>query len=68
VGQVNLAFDSARGLVTGTAPESDIEFGYVTSFLGGSLALQANAAYQVNANGQRGENAVSVVSRAKINF
>ena len=68
VGQVNLAFDGARGLVTGEAPESDIEFGYVTSFLGGSLALQANAAYQLNAGGQRGQNAVSVVSRAKINF
>ena len=60
-------FGESRGLLGG-AQESDIEFGYVTSFLGGSLALQANAAYQVNANGQRGENAVSVVSRAKINF
>ena len=60
-------FGESRGLL-GRAQESDIEFGYVTSFLGGSIALQANAAYQVNANGQRGQNAVSVVSRAKINF
>jgi hypothetical protein len=52
----------------GSAPESDIEFGYVTSFLGGSLALQANAAYQMNAGGEKGQGAVAVVSRAKINF
>jgi hypothetical protein len=62
----NLGF-AGSGLLGG-APESDIELGYVTSFLGGSLALQANAAYQVNAGGQRGQNAVTVVSRAKINF
>ncbi|MGQ0741016.1 MAG: hypothetical protein ACT4OG_01790 [Alphaproteobacteria bacterium] len=62
---VNPGFASG---IFGDAPESDIEFGYVTSFLGGSLALQANAAYQVNAGGQRGQNAVTVVSRAKINF
>lgn len=65
-GAGNLAVD-ARSLLGG-APESDIELGYITSFLGGSLALQANAAYQVNAGGQKGQNAVSVVSRAKINF
>ncbi len=52
----------------GGAPESDIELGYVTSFLGGSLALQANAAYQMNAGGQKGQGAIAVVSRAKINF
>jgi hypothetical protein len=52
----------------GSAPESDFELGYVTSFLGGSLALQANAAYQMNAGGQKGQGAVAVVSRAKINF
>jgi hypothetical protein len=49
------------------APEADIELGYVTTFLDGALSLQANAAYQVNAGGQTG-NAVSVLSRAKINF
>jgi hypothetical protein len=63
----NLGFGDGSGLLGG-APESDIEFGYVTSFLGGALALQTNAAYQMNAGGQRGQGAVSVVSRAKINF
>jgi len=50
------------------ARESDVEFGYVTSFLDGSLALQANAAYQVNAAGAKGQNAVAGVARAKLNF
>jgi hypothetical protein len=50
------------------ARESDVEFGYVTSFLDGSLALQANAAYQVNAAGTKGQNAVAGVARAKLNF
>ncbi len=66
-GRTNLGFGDGSGLLGG-APESDIEFGYVTSFLGGALALQTNAAYQMNAGGQRGQGAVSVVSRAKINF
>ncbi len=48
--------------------ETDIELGYVTTFLDGALALQANAAYQLNIQGQTGNNAVSVVSRAKIKF
>ncbi len=63
----NLGFGDGSGLLGG-APESDLEFGYVTSFLGGALALQTNAAYQMNAGGQKGQGAVSVVSRAKINF
>ncbi len=63
----NLLLNGNNSLL-GDAPESDIELGYVTSFLGGSLALQANAAYQMNAGGQRGQGAVAVVSRAKINF
>jgi hypothetical protein len=50
------------------ARESDVELGYVTSFLDGSLALQANAAYQVNAAGAKGQNAVAAVARAKLNF
>ena len=32
------------------------------------LALQANAGYQMNAQGQPGTNGVTVLSRAKINF
>jgi len=51
-----------------SAPESDFELGYVTTFMDGALALQANAAYQVNANGEEGQDAVSVLSRARIRF
>lgn len=50
------------------APETDLQLGYVTSFFGGRLALQANAGYQLNAQGQNGATAVSVLSRAKIKF
>lgn len=49
-------------------PETDLEVGYVTTFFDGALALQANAGYQMNVAGQRGSNAVTVLSRAKINF
>lgn len=50
------------------APETDFQLGYVTSFLGGKLALQTNAGYQLNPQGQTGATAVSVLSRAKIKF
>ena len=49
-------------------PETDLELGYVTTFMDGALALQANAGYQMNVAGLGGSNAVSVISRAKINF
>jgi subtilisin family serine protease len=49
-------------------PETDLEVGYVTTFMDGALALQANAGYQMNVSGLGGTNAVSVISRAKINF
>ncbi|HUO93035.1 MAG TPA: S8 family serine peptidase [Rhizomicrobium sp.] len=49
-------------------PETDLEVGYVTTFMDGALALQANAGYQMNVAGLGGSNAVSVISRAKINF
>lgn len=55
-------------LSTSQARESDVELGYVTTFLDGTLALQANAAYQVNAAGTRGQNALAAVARAKLNF
>ena len=48
--------------------ETDLQLGYVTSFLDGALALQANAAYQMNYQGQTGATSVSVLSRAKIKF
>lgn len=49
-------------------PETDVELGYVTTFFDGALALQTNAAYQMNLAGRNGKNALAVVSRAKINF
>ncbi|HZZ11638.1 MAG TPA: hypothetical protein VFE79_13200 [Paraburkholderia sp.] len=49
-------------------PETDVELGYVTTFFDGALALQTNAAYQMNTRGQSGTNALAVVSRAKLNF
>jgi len=55
-------------VAAGRAPETDFQVGYVTSFLGGKLALQTNAAYQINPQGQTGASAVSVVQRAKIKF
>lgn len=54
--------------LAGQARESDVELGYVTTFLDGTLALQANAAYQLNAAGYEGENAVTGVARAKLKF
>lgn len=54
-------------LASGT-PETDVEVGYVTTFMDGALALQANAGYQMNVAGLSGTNAISLISRAKINF
>jgi len=50
------------------AAETDFSVGYVTNFLDGAVALQTNAAYQTNAQGQRGATSVSLLSRAKIKF
>ena len=54
--------------LTSNTPETDLELGYVTTFLDGAVALQANAGYQMNVAGLGGTNALSVISRAKINF
>ncbi|MGA9796916.1 MAG: hypothetical protein WBQ17_15440 [Rhizomicrobium sp.] len=72
----NIDFSGGDGLDTGplpksnalTVPETDFEVGYVTTFLDGALALQANAGYQANVYGQNGQNALTVLSRAKFNF
>jgi len=58
----------AQGLGAGRATESDIQLGYVTNFLDGAVALQTNAAYQTNFQGQPGATSVSLLSRAKIKF
>jgi hypothetical protein len=59
-----------NGLITGVGParETDVEIGYVTTFLDGSLALQTNAQFQMNYAGRDGANAVSLLSRARIKF
>jgi len=51
-----------------TTRESDFTVGYVTTFMDGALALQANTTYRLNANGEQGQDAVSVLSRAQIKF
>jgi len=48
--------------------ETDLQLGYITSFMDGALALQANASYQMNYQGQTGATSVSLLSRAKIKF
>jgi len=50
-----------------STPESDFQLDYETSF-NGNVTLQANAGYQMNVGGQNGTKAISVLSRAKINF
>jgi hypothetical protein len=47
--------------------ETDLQLGYVTSF-GTAVELQANAAYQMNYQGQTGTTSLAVLSRAKIKF
>ncbi|HWU27415.1 MAG TPA: hypothetical protein VN154_13535 [Rhizomicrobium sp.] len=64
----DLKFDRQFSNLSGTTQETDFELGYVTTFMGGAIALQANAGYQVNVDGLGGTNALTVVSRAKINF
>jgi hypothetical protein len=58
----------AQGLSPGRATESDFQLGYVTNFLDGAVALQTNAGYQTNFQGQPGATSVSLLSRAKIKF
>ncbi|MGH6889220.1 MAG: hypothetical protein ACREHF_08500 [Rhizomicrobium sp.] len=55
-------------ILAGQTAETDLQLGYVTTFMDGALALQANAGYQMNAAGQNGNNGLTVLSRAKINF
>jgi hypothetical protein len=64
----DMQFFGRDKLFVGTAPETDIELGYKTEFFGDSVALQANAAFQMNYGGRTGNNAVSLLSRAKIKF
>jgi hypothetical protein len=58
----------ASGRIPDQTPETDLQLGYVTTMLDGALALQANASYQMNYQGQTGATSLSVLSRAKIKF
>ncbi|HEY1877597.1 MAG TPA: hypothetical protein VGG66_09005 [Rhizomicrobium sp.] len=58
----------AQSLSAGRATESDFQLGYVTNFMDGAVALQTNAGYQTNFQGQPGATSVSLLSRAKIKF
>jgi hypothetical protein len=53
--------------LSSATPETDFQLDYETSF-NGNVMLQANAGYQMNVAGQNGTKAISVLSRAKINF
>jgi hypothetical protein len=53
--------------LSSATPETDFQLDYETSF-NGNITLQANAGYQMNVAGQNGTKAISVLSRAKINF
>jgi subtilisin family serine protease len=64
----NLTVASEHVSLASQTPETDFELGYVTTFFDGALALQANAGYQMNVAGQGGQDAMTVISRAKINF
>jgi hypothetical protein len=63
-----LVLSQAGGLTGARAPETDIQVGYVTNFLNGAVALQTNAAFQTNYQGQPGATSVALLSRAKIKF
>jgi hypothetical protein len=57
-----------RGQTLAGRSETDFQLGYVTNFLDGAVALQTNAAYQMNVQGKTGASSVSLLSRAKIKF
>jgi hypothetical protein len=64
----DLPLTVAQAVPLDRAEETDIQLGYVTNFLNGAVALQTNAGYETNAQGQRGATSVSLLSRAKIKF
>jgi len=64
----DLKFFGRDKVLSALTQETDIELGYKTEFFGNSVALQANASYQMNYGGLNGNNAVSLLSKAKIKF
>ena len=67
-GGSDLQFFGRDKLLANMAKETDIELGYKTEFFGNSVALQANASYQMNYGGITGRDSVSLLSKAKIKF
>jgi subtilisin family serine protease len=67
-GNGNLIVSHEHVSLASATPETDLEAGYGTALFGGVMSLQANAAYQMNVNGQAGVNAVTFLSRASITF
>jgi len=63
-----LVVSQSAALSGARATETDIQVGYVTNFLNGAVALQTNAAFQTNYQGQPGATSVALLSRAKIKF
>jgi hypothetical protein len=49
-------------------PETDLEFGYATSLFGGRMTLQADAAYQMDVEGEGGQDAVTAIARGAFRF
>lgn len=66
-GEMQFQFYGRDKLFANATPETDIELGYITSILDGPVALQANAGYQMNYNGQN-KDSLTFMSRAKIKF
>jgi subtilisin family serine protease len=66
--QGNITISSEHVSLSSSTPETDLETGYVSTYLNGALSLQANAAYQMNVDGRSGTNAVTVLSRVRFNF
>jgi hypothetical protein len=53
--------------LSSATPETDLQLNYETTF-DSNITLEANAGYQMNVGGQPGTKAMSILSRAKINF
>jgi subtilisin family serine protease len=55
----NLSFGAEHLSLAAVRPETDLETGYVTRLFGGMMRLQFSAAYQMDLNGEPGQNAVA---------
>ena len=62
----NLTYSTSTLGFAEKTPETDLEVGYTKSFLDGRLALQSDAAYQLDVAGQSGRDAVTFITRLKL--